>query len=99
MWKNENKMQGKVAMELLVSIGGIVERIRSAVAFLERGRRDEGMAQLQAAIDGVRGEITSWQNSGDEAPLPREQVVGELEAVLDELLAARQALETAASRG
>ncbi|HAF71525.1 MAG: hypothetical protein XD60_0354 [Acetothermia bacterium 64_32] len=99
MWKNENKMQGKVAMELLVSIGGIVEMIRSAVGFLERGRRDEGMAQLQAAIDSVRGEITSWQSSTIEWPLPREQLVGELEAVLDELLAARQALEAAGSRG
>ena len=100
MWKNEREMNmGKAAMHLLVSIGGIMDAIREAVTLLERGKSSEGMAQLTAAIENVREEIANWEGASGETPLPRQELVGELRAVLEELLAARTALETATSFG
>ena len=100
MWKNEREMNmGKAAMHLLVSIGEIMDTIREAVTLLERGKSSEGMAQLTAAIENVREEIANWEGASGETPLPRQELVGELRAVLEDLLAARKTLETATSFG
>lgn len=100
MWKNEREMNmGKAAMHLLISIGEIMDAIREAVTLLERGESSEGMAQLTVAIENVRVEIANWEGAGEETPLPPQELVSELQAVLEELLAARTALETAASFG
>jgi len=100
MWKNEREMNtGKAAMHLLVSIGEIMDAIREAVTLFERGKSGEGMAQLTMAIEDVRVEIANWERAPGDVPLPPQELVGELRAVLEELLAARAALETAASFG
>ena len=100
MWKNEREMNmGKAAMHLLVSIGEIMDTIREAVTLLERGKSSEGMAQLTAAIENVREEIANWEAASGETPLPRQELVGELRAVLEDLLAARKTLETVTQSG
>jgi len=100
MWKNEKEMnRGKATMHLLVSIGEIIDAIREVVALLECGKSSEGMAQLTAAIENVREEIANWEGASGETPLPRQELVGELRAVLEDLLAARTALETVTRSG
>ena len=100
MWKNEKEMnRGKATMHLLVSIGEIIDAIREAVALLERGKSSEGMAQLTAAIENVREEIANWEAASGDTPLPRQELVGELRAVLEDLLAARKTLEAVTRSG
>lgn len=92
-WKNKGEMgRDKEAMDLLISIAEIMDAVREAVSLLEAGERARGLAQLSRAIDEVQAEIHVWEGAG-EAPLPPEELLEELRSVLEELLAAREALE------
>lgn len=81
-------------MDLLISIAEIMDCVRRSVAQLEAGERAEGLAQLAKAVESVRAEIAAWEDHSEEAPLPLPELVGELRAVLEDLLAAQTALES-----
>ncbi|RLE29066.1 hypothetical protein DRJ54_05330 [Candidatus Acetothermia bacterium] len=80
------------AMELLISIAGIMDAVREAVSLLEAGQRDQGLDRLSRAINGVQAQIRTWEGSRD-APLPPRELLEELHSVLEELTAARAVLE------
>ncbi len=86
-------------VEMLALLTEVVDSVQRAVERLEAGDRPSGMADLDGCIDRIERTLQRW--SEDEAAAADSTVDptdmrGELEAVLEDLRAAREILMAAA---
>ncbi|MFO8034224.1 MAG: hypothetical protein R6U88_03540 [Candidatus Bipolaricaulota bacterium] len=88
-------------VEMLTLLTEVVNSVQRAVEHLESGNRPSGMAGLDACIDRIDSTLQRWSESevaeAGSAVDPTD-MRGQLEAVLEDLRAAREIL-TAASPG